>query len=311
MASTNEVKSTRGRDRTHITQYKIPLGLSPWAKNGIKDGNVWISMKPKKILDQTTKGAGTYSTDKIPVEFLFMAPLALNESIAHHWEAYESVSSRLAQKARSLVKLANEGKALVSITKNFNERQKAKESEAPKKISSVEDFIATGYGLVPGSKIPKIKVDTPLYYVNSDRRQLIFEFQLFNEAKNKRATDFLLAPIQDLMKFSSPDLINEGGIQIEFPYMWEVKTLPIPFINYSTCALTAVQPTWNSPYVNGYPISCNLQLTFVDLSPLYAGTIEYGSIINVKTEYTDSWLVKDRERESRKIPYTGKAYQRI
>ena len=83
------------------------------------------------------------------------------------------------------------------------------------------------------------------------------------------------------MKYSSPDLINESGIKIEFPYMWEIKTLPIDFINYPTCALTGVQPTWNSPYINGYPSSCNLQLTFVDLSPLYAGTIKKGTVIKV------------------------------
>lgn len=296
MATThNKTRSTR--NNIEAVQYKRPLGLSPWAKaQEGKNGSVWISMKPKKILDQYTKGAGTYATEDIPVEFLFLAPLALSENIVHRWESYESVSSRLAQKARSIAKLANEGRALWNAGKRlFNQDAATAASKLSENGLSVEDWVRDAYNNVPGSQIPKVKIDTPLYYANSERRQIIFEFQLFNESIQGYDPDqILLKPIQEMMKYSSPDLIKEGGIDIEFPYMWEVKSLPQQFILYKTCVLTAVQPTWNSPYVNGYPISCNLQLTFQDLSPLYAGTIEYGSIINVKSDSVENALARDR-----------------
>lgn len=295
-------RSTRRKDNPII--YQRPLSISPWAKNaGIKDGSgtVWISMKPSKINDQYSKGAGTIGRTELNTEFLFLAPLNLNENIVHHWEAYESVASRLAQKARSAIKLGNEVAAMGKVFSKMLDADNLKNVFSNNAINeglSVEKVATRAYNSIPGSKIPNIKIDTPLYYTNSERRQIVFEFQLFNEnIRGTKPEDILVKPIQDLMKYSSPDLISD--IQIEFPYMWEVKTLPIPFINYTTCALIGVQPTWNSPYVNHIPASCNLQLTFMDLSPLYAGTIEYGSIINVITGKTDRFRKAEADKASK------------
>lgn len=264
-----------------------PATISPWARNaqkqGYKNGSVWIQMKPRKIVDQFSKGAGDIATVELPETFVFLAPLALNENVVHHWEAYESVASRIAQKIRTGVKLGAEGAALTGL---FG--KEADLSSGFKDVfannggnvgASIEKFASRAYGAVQGSKIPKIKVDTPLYYTNSDRRQLILDFQLFHENIGIPKEEVLVKPIQKLMKYSSPDF--KGGISIEFPYMWEVTTYPFKFIKYTTCALTAVQPTWNSPYIKGVPSSVNLQLTFQDLSPLYRNTIELGSVINV------------------------------
>ena len=126
--------------------------------------------------------------------------------------------------------------------------------------------------------IPKFKVDTPLYYESSDRRNLTFEVMLIAERDPK--VD-LIDTVQDIMKFACPTLKSRGGINIEFPYVFDVRTQPKEWIKYPTLALTACQPTWNAPYIDGYPSSCNLQLTFKDMSPLYRGTIESGSIVNV------------------------------
>ena len=263
-----------------------PLGLNPWSGSGKQTkGSVWISMKPKKILDQYSKAQGTVSAIDLNEDFRFLAPLSLNENIVHHWEAYESVASRLAQKARSLVKLGAEGAAMTNIFENSaNLGDNLKNLFAKKGAqvgTSIESFVSNVYSAVPGSRIPKIKVDTPLYYTNSDRRQIVFEFVLYHEGKNNdpHPENFLVKPIQKLMKYSSPNLL--GDINIEFPFMWEIKTIPNEFIKYSTCALVGVQPTWNSPYIQHVPSSVNLQLTFLDMSPLYRDTIEKGSVIRV------------------------------
>ena len=273
------------KDNRSVT-YRRPLALHPWARRSEADsnGSVWIHMKPRKILDQYSKGAGTIATQELDIEFVFLAPLNLNENIVHHWEAYESVASRLAQKVRSAVKLGSEVAAMTNVfgeaadladaVKETFSRQGVNEGQ------SVEQFVGKAYKAVPSSRIPPIKIDTPLYYTNSDRRQIVFEFVLFQESvRGYSAKQMIIDPIQDLMKFSSPDL--KSDINIEFPYMWDIRTRPKEFIKYSTCALVGVQPTWNSPYIQGYPSSVNLQLTFMDMSPLYAGTIEEGSIINI------------------------------
>ena len=278
--SKNSVRNSSGQ-----ILYQRPIKLNPWAKRTEtgKNGSVWISMKPRKILDQFSKGAGTVAVEGVNTEFKFLAPLNLNENIVHHWEAYESVSSRLAQKVRSAVKLGSEVRGMTKVFGEANLADAVKNTFSDATASegiSIEQFVTKAYNAVPGSRIPSIKVDTPLYYSNSDRRQIIFEFQLFYEAvAGYNPDDILVNPIKELMKYSSPDLISD--INIEFPYMWSIKTVPNPFINYTTCVLVAVQPTWNSPYVNDLPSSVNLQLTFMDMSPLYAGTIEKGSIVRV------------------------------
>ena len=169
-----------------ITLYQRPMSISPWAKEQeSKNGSVWISMKPKKITDQFSKGAGTYHTSFPSVEFKFLAPLALNENIVHHWQAYESVASRLAQKTRSFIKLTNELAAMASVGKNFlnNVADDITSQKGQNEGSTIEKFATIVNNKAPNSKIPKIKIDTPLYYNTSDRRQIVFEFQLFNEAK--------------------------------------------------------------------------------------------------------------------------------
>jgi hypothetical protein len=277
--------------------YKRPEGLFPWGKREESvNGSVWIKMRPKKIIDQYTKGAGTAITEETNIKFQFLAPLSLNESILHHWEAYESVASRLAQKARSALKLKSEGKALYDATLNYlTSDAAAKDTGSSSEAGMIENAMRTAYALVPGSPIPKVKIDTPLYYANSDRRRLDLEFELFNEIKNDdpKPESYLLEPIQLLMKLSSPDLVNDGGIDIEFPYMWEVETYPQPWIKYTTCALVAVQPTWEAPYVQGFPIKCRLNLSFQDMSPLYRDTIEKGTIINVKNQEIKRFLATD------------------
>jgi len=276
-------------------RYQRPMKLSPWSSKiaSGKNGSVWISMTPKKILDQFSKGAGTVAVQEINTDFLFLAPLNLNENIVHHWEAYESVASRLAQKVRSAVKLGSEVRGMANVfgsEANLADAVKNTFSSATAdEGTSIEQYVNKVYKAVPGTRIPPIKVDTPLYYTNSDRRQIVFEFQLFSESvPGTSPEDILIKPVQELMKYSSPDLISD--INIEFPYMWSIETYPKAFIKYTTCALVGVQPTWNSPYVNGLPSSVNLQLTFMDMSPLYASTIESGSIINIiSKEESDSY----------------------
>ena len=278
--------ANRDSERSQVT-WKRPLSMNPWSKRtgSGENGSVWIHMKPSKILDQRSKGAGTITTQELNTEFVFLAPLNLNENIVHHWEAYESVASRLAQKVRSAVKLGAELSAMTNVFGSTADLASAVKDTFKRGLTegqSVEEYINKAYRVAPSSRIPPIKVDTPLYYTNSDRRQIVLEFQLFYEHipnLENRPEDVLITPIKELMKFSSPDF--KGDINIQFPYMWDIKTQPKEFIHYSTCALIGVQPTWNSPYINGYPASVNLQLTFQDLSPLYAGTIEEGSIINV------------------------------
>ena len=119
MATTKGPRSNRNEIKNKI--YKIPNTLSPWAKGEENNsGTVWIRMRPRRILDQYSKGADApISTVDTGVLFQFIAPLAVGEHIVHNWEAYESVASRLAQKARTVVKFSEEVSLILLVLQAF------------------------------------------------------------------------------------------------------------------------------------------------------------------------------------------------
>jgi hypothetical protein len=263
-----------------------PSLTHPWAKNAgtAESGLVWIHINGKRILDQQSKGVGaiTVPIGKPDVQFAFLAPLTITETNAHNWGEYDSLASRLAQKVRTAAKVGAEWTALTNTNigggLSLEDTAKNRTAAGRNQGQLISAWLHKLYGKTNSYSIPKLKVDTPLYYENSDRRSLNFEVMLISERDPKRD---IIDPVHDLMKYAAPNL-KPGGITIEFPYMFEVYTLPSSWIKYTTLALTAVQPTWNHPYIGQYPSSCNLQLTFKDMSPLYRGAIESGSVINVR-----------------------------
>jgi len=278
-----------------------PSLTHPWAKNAgdaTKSGLVWLHINGKRIIDQQSKGVGALTVGKPDVQFAFLAPLAITETNAHNWGEYDSLASRLAQKVRTAAKVGAEWTAIknsFAITPEDTAKNRTAHGATQGRL--ISDWLQKLYSKANSYSIPKLKVDTPLYYESSDRRTLNFEVMLIAESNPKSD---IIDPVQDLMRFAAPDL--QGGINIQFPYMFEVYTQPQEFLNYKTLALKSVQPTWNHPYINHYPSSCNLQLTFKDMSPLYRGTIESGSVINVREVGTGVTATASDSKPSKKAP---------
>lgn len=254
------------------TLYKNPVG-NRIPHSGTDFKATWIKMSAKEIKSQTTMGRGTVSTTKIgsgPV-FKFLAPNNLNETISHEWEAYESMQSRLAEKVRGVVRLAEDTKAIAGLTKSA--------TGATKKTLDVEDFsgknaLGGALSLIDrqglGKTITPSRIDTPLVYSTSSRREYNLTFQL---VAGKDPLKEVVEPIKQLMRYSSPE--TEGSsIFIKFPWVFELRSEPGGLIYVKNAALTSVQPTWREPYKNGYPTSAELTLVFKDLAPLFGNLIE-------------------------------------
>ena len=239
---------------------------------------LWFCIKPRKLENQNTAGRGgsiSLGSEPSPT-FKFLAPSSLMETISHTWEPYESVQSRLAEKVRSIGKLAGESKALIGA---FTMENLTNTFKSLKSAKGVTDAMRSIHNSVPGMNIPKMKVDTPLVYSNSERRKWSFLFNIISEGNPKRD---VVDVVHDLMKYSSPEMTG-SSIDINLPYIFSISTQPNGIIISSYTALDSVQPTWKGPYINGYPSLCELTLSFTDLSPLFRRTIENGSIINVKS----------------------------
>lgn len=244
----------------------VPHGSKEWM-----DNIVWIKMRPIKLeYQQTSNKGGSVSLGNQPnPTFMFMAPYEIQENLNHTWEAYNSIQSRLAEKVREISKTTSEVKAIGGTFKDI-----AKSFKQGTSIKSLTNNILNKRGSI----IPKVKVDTPLTYTNSQRRKWSFNFIIINETNNPKRD--VVDPVQDLMKYSSPEM--EGGyINIELPYIFSLSTYPRDYINATHTALESVQPTWKGPFIDGYPSFVDLTLSFVDLSPLFRSTISHGTVINV------------------------------
>lgn len=262
-------------------EVRRPYGITPWNTPQSEQNLTWIQMKAKKITDQSTSGrGGTIAGGQEGATFIFLGPKTIGENVGHSWTAYESIASRLANKVREAAKLGGEIGSLLNAKIDLKSVTNVFKNSSSNFASSAESITRQAYNAVAGHNIPKIKIDTPMYYESSERRQLVLEFDLIAESRSTVKKD-VLDVVQDLMRYSAPGMSARSQIDIEFPYYFEIKTIPGEGIKYTTAALIAVQPTWGEPWIGGFPSHCKLTLTFKDISPLFRKTITHGSIINV------------------------------
>ena len=121
------------------------------------------------------------------------------------------------------------------------------------------------------------KNDNPVIYENTDRRQLQVELNFVAHSDAERE---VWNPIQALMVWSSAESGERGQFDttFKFPYIFRVQTVTgtgkeTGLVNFTDAAITSVLPTYNQPYKNGYPMSAQVQLTFMDINPVYRNRI--------------------------------------
>lgn len=262
----SETKGKFKYGRNEIVQRpKIGFPHAGFGKTGL-----WVKMQAIQLQSQSSKGrGGAIRTGMYGPVFKFLAPETIAEQANHNWEEYESMTSRLAEKIKSLTKTKEDIRGIKEL---FG-------GDLKKVLGGIGGNLSLARlgGANFGSNIPKVKVDTPLVYTSSARREWNLEFIL---ASWKDAKDEIVDPVKELMKYSSPSM-GQGNISIEFPWIFKITTEPDGLFTVNHAALEAVQPTWKAPYIDGNPTQCDLTLVFKDLSPLFRKTIVEGGIIKV------------------------------
>ena len=123
---------------------------------------------------------------------------------------------------------------------------------------------------------PKLKIDSPLAYENSARRQFYFTFPLLSEGLK---TD-LVKIVKDIQVYAAPAQ-GQDVVGIDWPWVWSLQSEPKGILDVDIAACTSIQTTWLDPYLGGVPQRCELTLSFTDISPLFGNTIKYGSLVTV------------------------------
>jgi len=238
--------------------YNPPLSKMPHSqfKNAL-----WVIIEAYEVDYQSTVNrGGEFHSAKGPEDvFEFLAPVSLQEIVSHNWEAYDTMTSRASQFVKSVEKGVSSGR---STWRAWSD-------------------LVTGHNPVEGAgsvAIPKSRIDTPLVYTDSRRREYPLTFNLVAWSDPHRE---VLEPIKRLQILSSPE-IDGIASGIKLPYIFKIRTTPSNIIKVNQSALQSVQPTYFDPYIDGAPIRAELQLNFIDLTPVYRSTIESGgSIIKV------------------------------
>jgi hypothetical protein len=189
----------------------------------------------------------------------------LQEAITHNWEPYDTMAGR-----------ANE---LLATAKSD-----------VKQMQTTLEGVAKSGGSMNGAlsnmttEAARYKVDTPLVYTGSQRRQMTFTFTL-QEYRNGTGKD-VLEPIHEFRKLSCAGIEGQSIDKIDFPAIFQITSNPVGFVSIKDAALVDVQITWNSPYANGISKRAELTLTFLDLRPLYKSSWgdPKGNIITTDTE---------------------------
>lgn len=214
-------------------------------------GTLRIKIEAKKLLKQNLQPRDISHIQKgaLLADWDMVAPTDIQENIQHVWEEYDSIQGTIAE---ALVSGHTAGMQLMELGANISTVASGGTSAIDLKNSNVV--------------VPKYKIDSPLVYKGSTRREYTFTFPMMEWMD---IYGDVIDPISDFRRYSCAAIGSNSTDTIEWPAVFSVVSSPYPFILIPDAALTNVQVTYKSPYKFGMPQSADLTLTFKDLRPLY------------------------------------------
>jgi hypothetical protein len=240
---------------------------------------LWIKLIAKDFEAQSSYARGPNSIrtgGSILGTWKLLAPKQISETVDHQWGEYESISTRIAEKIGEISKALNDVKGasrgVSAGYEQFKEKIKGKNVSATSLINTVAGNSA--------ADVLKYKIDSSMVYQGTSRRTYTLIFNFANTGGPESSQNDVFEPVRELEKLSCAQ-VGEGFVNIKFPAIFSVRSEPSNIININHAALIAVQPTWFGPYKDGFPMSCELQLTIVDIEPLYRKSWEEGGIVRV------------------------------
>lgn len=286
------------------------------------DSLVWVKMTAIPVyklsnnvripsaLSSASGKAGTETSlatelDSRRYTFKFLASQELLENVTHSWEPYESVAS-MASKAYAdfgiSIPAQLQGVMQATGKNSIGEliRSLPDMARNVKNTGIIQSVFNALNSVATNGTVANYRVDTPLQYKGSERRNFELMFTLVNaqETLNK---DNVALPVKLLMSMSSPSYSNDNdkaNADIILPYLFELHTEPGDLICCDLAVLKTVNPTWKGPWIDGQPSRCELRLSFTEYRPLesrvfFADKNNYGKVHSYLKEKRDAY---DRQK---------------
>lgn len=225
-----------------------------WTKSPFTAGKLWIVFDVYELKNQRQlyEVRGELITEPIGDTFKFIAPNTIMENISHLWENQETILSRFAQKIKSGA----------NAIKNFQNLVESGYNAISGNEKSFQTAILNAQQSLAG------KVDAPLMYKDSQRREYNFTFELMAWT----GSTSILECVRKLEEHSSPGMDGNSTI---YPYIFNIYTEPAGVIFVENAALVNIQANFQYPFLNnGEPTKCELSLSFREIDPLYDNNFE-------------------------------------
>lgn len=213
--------------------------------------------------------------------FQFLMEDKLDLTINHDWDTGTDIIANAAQKfvdAANQSKLVQLGsRAPQAIEKMIEDNQAIDQNNF---ISQVGDSFKNA---AAASSTPRLSMDELKLFKSTGRQSVTFNFTLgvWKSSGGSYADKLyneIVMPVKSLQWCSSA--YKSSAFTIEYPAIFNVKVGTTRSSRYllemEYAFLTSVQPTFNAPWVEGMPMTCNLALTFENLLPIYKQTFQSG-----------------------------------
>jgi len=224
-------------------------------------------------------------------EIELLLPSSFQLGLSHEWAAYDSLTSKLAEKAAAYYKMtqgaAGLGSGIINMAKSL--------------LGGQGLFTSSLNSLVNLGTIANTRVDSPMVYKSSSpvEYNLVFEFVAYG----KEDVRYLQAIIKKLLMLSSPkypsagayDLNTKTPIFIKPPNVFRVESWnpsskslnpDVKPINIQIAAITSIQPNWKAPYRDGGATAMDLTMTLRDITPVFDRNFDDGASVKVTVNST-------------------------
>lgn len=266
-----------------------------------------IKSNVRALNDKYENDSITYDDKRPMYIFHFLAPNEIIEPIQHEWAPYDSLASRVAQKAADFYRMGNElqGINIGEILDYLGSLYKAPiatvgnvaEKMVGMNLRSLSETGTTIGRKLQNADVALSRVDSPLVYKNSSRRSYEFVFQLFASGYSKDDNPFnkVVYPTKLLQFLSSAGMAGEEKMdngQLKFipalsevisPCIFKIETEPAGLIDVKRAVIRSIQPVYKGPYVYGSPTSCELHVSFEEFDPLWDKNFFPNNLVTVGT----------------------------
>lgn len=240
---------------------------------GTSPNLLWIVLEARELKRQTWAArSGIGIGGKIVRKFRFIAPMELMENVAHDWSTKDNLKTSMEQTVETFEQASEAAGEIGNVARaglqTFVSGITSQDGNAiPKSVDATTSAAKASATALGNTEVPKTRIDLPLVYTNSSRREYQITTQLVSTTNAYRN---VLEPVKALERLSSPKKVG-NSTEIDWPHIFTIYTYPKrSIINIKYAALTSVTPTFIGPYINGIPVKCDLTLSFTDISPLFA-----------------------------------------